>query len=154
RLEEEAMASPEKIVANPFRAGGMINNPAQFVGRQREIRAILSYVAGMCSVSIYGERRIGKSSLLPQILTTRRERLGKDCEFLYLDLQPINSAAEFYANACKSINCEHDLKKEKAPETEPTHDDLETAIQGRRVVLCLDEFGQSIEADFGSEFFN
>ncbi|MGH9847571.1 MAG: AAA family ATPase, partial [Blastocatellia bacterium] len=120
-----------------------------FIGRNREMREILSRVATMQSVSIYGERLIGKSSLLHHLVATGRQRLGEQVDFFYLDLQPLNSAAEFYTQACKAIN-----GKTYDADDEFAHDDLRAAIDGRQVVLCLDEFEQTIESDFGAEFFN
>ncbi len=160
--EDKAMETMG-IVANPYRAGGMIRSHDQFIGRVREIRDILSRVATMQSVSITGERRIGKSSLLQHITATGKKRLGDSYPehvFYYLDVQPIESAAEFYDRACKLIECEEDLRagehatRDKDDENVARDkDDLENAIAGRKVVLCLDEFEQAVVADFGAEFF-
>ena len=49
---------------NPFVTGPMIQNPLHFVGRIREAEDILAKIKGNHAVSIVGERRIGKSSLL------------------------------------------------------------------------------------------
>ena len=54
---------------NPFFFGGHITDPAKFVGRKAELRRIAAlletaHTGQMQSVSIVGERRIGKSSLL------------------------------------------------------------------------------------------
>lgn len=138
----------EKIVANPFQVGGMIRDGGKFFGRKREIREILSRVATMQSVSLVGERRIGKSSLLLHLTQHGSELLGdKTIQFHRLDLQPLTSPEEFYEHACKLIGKQFD----KADNT--THEDLEEAIRGQKIVLCLDEFEQAIEAEFGEDFF-
>jgi hypothetical protein len=152
------MMGTMEIVANPYQAGGMIRNHDQFIGREREIRDTLSRVATMQSVSVTGERRIGKSSLLLHITATGKKRLGDsypDHEFFYLDVQPIESAEEFYDRACKLIKCEEDrlAGAVAAEDAARDKDDLEDAIAGRKVVLSLDEFEQAVEADFGADFF-
>ncbi|HEY9432990.1 MAG TPA: hypothetical protein VI260_16115 [Blastocatellia bacterium] len=134
----------EKIFANPFQAGGRLRNPEHFVGRESELRQILSCVANMDSVSVVGPRRIGKSSLLHHIVATGQQRLNQSYRFHYLDLQPLCSAEEFYNRACEAI----------AGKPGSSYDDLETAIDGNKIVLCLDEFEQSVKADFGAEFFH
>src|SRR5262245_57544747 len=92
-----------KIVANPFQAGGKLRDTRHFVGRESEIRQILSRVANMDSVSVIGPRRIGKSSLLHHIVASGQQRLNESYHFHYLDLQPLDSAEEFYNLACEVI---------------------------------------------------
>jgi hypothetical protein len=134
----------EKIVANPFQAGGRLRNPESFVGRESDLRQILSRVANMDNVSIVGPRRIGKSSLLQHIVATGQQRLNQSYLFRYLDLQPLDSAEGFYNLACEII----------AGQPGRSYDDLKNAIDGKKIVLGLDEFEKSIEADFGAEFFD
>lgn len=52
------------ILYNPFTNRGMITKENEFVGREREISDILARIRNGNSVSVVGERRIGKSSLL------------------------------------------------------------------------------------------
>ena len=134
----------KKIVANPFQAGGKLRDTRHFVGRESEIRQILSRVANMDSVSVVGPRRIGKSSLLHHIVASGQQRLSESYHFHYLDLQPLDSAEEFYNLACEVI----------AGKQGRIYEDLKTAIEGKKIVLCLDEFEKSVEADFGAEFFD
>jgi hypothetical protein len=136
----------EKIVANPFQAGGRLRDPKHFVGRESDLRQILSRVANMDSVSVVGPRRIGKSSLLNHIVATGRRRLDQSQPYLfrYIDLQPLDAVEEFYNLACEVI----------AEKPGQSYDDLKTVIDGKKIVLCLDEFEKSVEADFGAEFFD
>ena len=134
----------EKIVANPYQAGGRLRKSEHFVGRESELRQILSRVANMDSVSVVGPRHIGKSSLLHHIVTTGQQRLNESYQFHYLDLQPLCSAEEFYDRACEAI----------IGEPGSCYDDLEAVIEGKKIVLCLDEFEQTLKADFGDEFFH
>lgn len=71
---------------NPFTVGVPIMNPADFFGRDREVSYCLARLSGMQSVSITGERRIGKSSLLHYLTATARERLGPEYRPAYVDL--------------------------------------------------------------------
>ena len=78
---------------NPYTNRGAIKNPQEFYGREREIRRIYSRLSSsqpQC-LSIIGERKVGKSSLLYFINheDTRKQWL-KDPEsylFLLIDLQ-------------------------------------------------------------------
>jgi len=149
------MSDTGKILANPFQTGGMLRDSQKFSGRQNELREVLSRVATMQSISIYGPQRIGKSSLLRHLVATGRRRLDEErFEFFYLDVQPLNSAEEFYAHACKTINGKEHQTQDGHEAIETSHNDLAAAIENRQVILCLDEFEQTIEADFGAEFFN
>jgi hypothetical protein len=129
---------------NPYGERGMIRNAAQFFGRGRELDEIFGRLATMGSVSVVGERRIGKSSLLYRIAQLATDRLGTDYECYYLDLERVLSTAEFYHRACEALDEEGD-----------THLDFERAIAGKKVVLCLDEFEQVAgNRAFGPDFFN
>ncbi len=50
--------------ANPFFHRRPIRDPAYFFGRQRETRLLLDMVGNAQSVSVLGQRRIGKTSFL------------------------------------------------------------------------------------------
>lgn len=71
---------------NPFIVGVPITDPADFFGREREISFCVARLRGMQSVSVTGERRIGKSSLLHYLTATARERLGPEYRPAYVDL--------------------------------------------------------------------
>ena len=81
------------MTSNPYTNRGTIRNPQEFFGREREVRRIFSRISSshpQC-ISIIGERKIGKSSLLYFIdhEETRRKWL-KDEEsyvFVLIDLQ-------------------------------------------------------------------
>jgi len=138
------MEKMEKIQANPFQCGGAVRDSRKFVGRNTELREILSRVATMQSVSVCGPRRIGKSSLLRHISDTGRPRLDETYQFHYEDLQPLTSPEEFYGRVCAAFG-------DKEGED---YDDLRAVIDGKKIVLCLDEFEKTVEADFGADFFD
>lgn len=125
---------------NPFTERGVIRDPKRFFGRKHELKQIFERLAAMQSVSIVGERRIGKSSLLAVIAATGPDRLGQEYEFHYIDLERVESTDDFIARVLDALSAEGETIR-----------DLERAIEGRKVVLCLDEFEQS--GEFSKEFF-
>lgn len=79
---------------NPFFYGGRIENPEHFIGRKTELRAIFSaletFSGGQAQhISLVGERRIGKSSLLYHVTQTYRARLSQPerYRFVFVDLE-------------------------------------------------------------------
>lgn len=52
------------MMNNPFRERGMIREPERFFGRVAEVRTIVERLATMGSLSLVGDRQMGKSSLL------------------------------------------------------------------------------------------
>lgn len=133
----------DNLLINPYSERGLIRDPEKFYGRQRELREVYSLLATMQSVSVVGERRIGKSSFLYRIAHPPNDELNGTFTLRFLDLQRVFSAEEFYQRACKELDYDGQ-----------SHRDLEEAVRGRQVVFCLDEFEQAYKEDFGSEFFN
>lgn len=129
---------------NPYSNRGRILDSSNFFGRNSELGEVFSRLKTMQSVSVIGERRIGKSSFLNRIANPTPDELAGSFTIHYLDLQRVFSAAEFYERACRK------LEREQGE----SHIDLEEAIQDKKVIFCLDEFEQAYEQDFGSEFFN
>lgn len=80
---------------NPYLNRVMIKNPLEFIGRTREIRKIYSRIDASHpqSVSVVGERRIGKSSLLNFIYHKENRKkfmtTNDQAIFVYLDFQRI-----------------------------------------------------------------
>ena len=54
-------------VRNPFFNRHRITDPAYFFGRQRELERLYSAIATHQCVSLVGERKMGKSSLLTRL---------------------------------------------------------------------------------------
>lgn len=52
------------IQHNPFYYGGTIKESRWFIGRKREVAEICEAIAASASVSVVGERRVGKSSIM------------------------------------------------------------------------------------------
>ena len=78
------------IPDNPFTIGPMIMKEEDFIGREAQLSDILTHIRNQGSVSIVGDRRIGKSSLLYHIFLTGNRRLedidNKRFNFIYIDL--------------------------------------------------------------------
>ena len=76
-------------LTNPFFHRGPIRDPAYFFGRERETSQILSLLGNRQSVSLVGQRRIGKTSLLfhladPQVFTQHGLNATEHL-FVYID---------------------------------------------------------------------
>jgi len=125
---------------NPFTERGIIRDPKLFFGRKHELKQTFERLAAMQSVSIFGERRIGKSSLLVMIAATGPDRLGEGIEFHYIDLERVEGTEDFVVRAIEALHGKGETAR-----------DLERAIEERKVVLCLDEFEQT--GDFSKDFF-
>lgn len=72
---------------NPFSNRAMIKNPDKFFGRKDELKTIFSRLSNLQSCDVFGERKIGKSSLLYYIFLKLRDELGDEYRVAYIDLQ-------------------------------------------------------------------
>lgn len=93
---------------NPFEYGTPITHPNLFFGRRTEIARIQDSIRQMRSISIVGERRVGKSSLLnlmasPELV--KEYDLGSDVIFCFVDLQGFEEIAlqEFWRWILKEL---------------------------------------------------
>ena len=71
---------------NPFHWRGMVTDRSAFIGREQELTRIFTRLESLGCVSMVGERRIGKSSLLYQAWLRAQERLGSSCRPAFADL--------------------------------------------------------------------
>jgi serine/threonine protein kinase len=137
---------------NPYLNRVMIKHSSEFFGRSREIRKIYSRLDAPHpqSISIVGDRKIGKSSLLNYIYHPRnRRRYMENHEntiFIYLDFQRdsehdvptfIDFLFSMFAYECGNA---HDYTKHQK-----TLDQLKAVIEelnseGKRIVILMDEF--------------
>jgi AAA+ ATPase superfamily predicted ATPase len=130
--------------ANPFVQQTMIRNPEQFVGRRAELDQILNLLKMMQGISLVGERRIGKSSLLYHIFLTGQARLGEETTIAYTDFPDVKDEKSFYQCLCRQLGLAGDK-----------FSDLEDAVRDRRVVFCFDEFERVMRTPaFSREFFD
>ncbi|OGG50687.1 MAG: hypothetical protein A3F84_09665 [Candidatus Handelsmanbacteria bacterium RIFCSPLOWO2_12_FULL_64_10] len=119
----------EQPSPNPFTQRGMIRDPGQFFGRRTELNHIFDRLRKMQSVSVVGERRIGKSSLLYHVFQTGRERIGAGVLLVYTDLPDVKDETGFYGRACQALGVEGN-----------DFGSLERVVRERKVAVCLDEF--------------
>lgn len=84
-----------QIFNNPYTNRGTIRSPEDFFGRTEELRNIYTRIQGGQSVSLVGERRIGKSSLLNALEFERDEyEVSEQFCFVPIDNQYIINCTE------------------------------------------------------------
>lgn len=71
---------------NPFHWRGTVTDPEAFIGRDQDFQAIFTRLKTLSCVSLVGDRRIGKSSLLYQAALRAPKLLGPNCRAVYIDL--------------------------------------------------------------------
>lgn len=158
---------------NPFVYGARITDPARFVGREAELRRIFStldtaHTGQLQSVSVVGQRRLGRSSLLYHLTQVYPRRLSRPEQyvFAYVDLESgkynrldallkgilSELAAALPAPASEGQAELREHLRNAIRDTEITFAGFETAVQRFRAlpgqslfpVVCLDEFEQLI----------
>lgn len=145
---------------NPFTPGGAITSRDQFFGRKRELSEIKARLEGMLSVSVVGEARIGKSSLLKVLEAELRQ--WPDYLPIYLSMDSYGTQAGFCRILLEKLlphvvpptGKEQVLRalegrveqQDESLTFEETAKVIEWAhASGRRVVLLLDEFKDLLE---------
>jgi len=143
----------------------MIQDPDQFYGRRREVTRILSRMGSdrPQSVSVVGERRIGKSSLLyhltcPQV-QTQYLRNSSSLVVVLLDFQQLRivSLKDFFRLLLTQIRAIH---KDLGAPGEPGYGAFQTILeslrqQGKKLILFFDEFDAiTSNSAFEGEFFS
>jgi serine/threonine protein kinase len=152
---------------NPYLNRVMIKHPSDFFGRRKEIRRIYSRLDAPHpqSISIVGERRIGKSSLLNYIYHPKNRKHNMtnhvNAIFVYLDFQrnvdfDVPKFIHFLLNIFG-----YEMKNENLyTQGENTLDRLKDVVQelhnkGKRIIVLMDEF-ESITRNerFDEQFFS
>jgi ligand-binding sensor domain-containing protein len=86
---------------DPYIVGDVVEEPEKFYGREEALAALLRALEAGNHVALYGERRIGKTSLLYQLAHRLREKGDAPGAYLYLpvfvNLQMVPEARFFYA---------------------------------------------------------
>ena len=98
--------SPTKTAhTNPFiPLNGVIDQPELFFDRYREIQRIFELLNNRSSVSVVGERAIGKSSLLKAICRQAATKLEIPRQPVYINLQYLENESDFYAELCEKLS--------------------------------------------------
>ncbi len=97
-------------MVNPFKFGEAVKGE-YFTNRKKEIKDITEYIKAGQNLFIYSYRRIGKTSLIKnvlEILTKRKEIIA-----VYVDIQQVTSIGEFIEVYSSSISRALITKKEK-----------------------------------------
>jgi len=136
---------------NPYLNRVAIQDPAQFYGRKRELAKIFSRLGASRpqSISLVGERKIGKSSLLNYIYSREvRQRYLTSAQnyiFLFLDLQQRRdiSLPEFFKSLFAQLkreagDLELDLPQADFDSVKAVLDNLQQ--RGRKLIVLFDEF--------------
>jgi hypothetical protein len=140
---------------NPFFHRGPIRDPAYFYGRQRETRLLLDLVRNAQSVSVLGQRRIGKSSCVlhaahSAVLQAHGLSADRYC-FAYVDCQGRGGMAEGEICSLLHQSLASELRAHvqwDEPERDDGGQDLRnlegyiarTTQAGFRPIFVLDEF--------------
>jgi class 3 adenylate cyclase len=148
---EQAARKPLPSRGNPYLNRVMVPHPAMFFGRAAIVRRLMSRLSCQPpqSVSIVGERRMGKSSLLNH-LRSPEARLGhlespETCLFLLVDFQQlrVGDPGQFFALLFTEMHrqCGKILSVELSHDYEGMRSLCEAvAAEGMRLVLLFDEF--------------
>ncbi len=144
---------------NPFFFGPKITNPQYFVGREKELKKIFGflnteYTGQMQHVSVVGERRIGKSSLLYRLTQVSGTYLPshEKYRFLYLDLQDprCHTVSGLLDHILKELHLTHPSKVTFGGVHEIVEKEREK--NGTWIILLMDEFEKLTER--AEEFTN
>jgi serine/threonine-protein kinase len=154
------------MTRNPYLNRVAIKEPSQFFGRTREVARIFSRIGAPRpqSISVVGERRIGKSSLLqfinhPQI----RARNLDDAQsyiFVFIDLQQKRrlTLEEFFKGLFELIAKE--VRDKAITKLLPGFDSLRGLLEkfrdtGRKLIVLFDEFDViTTNKTFDLEFYS
>jgi len=129
---------PRTIAPNPFTDVGCIDDPAHFFNRNNEFKRIFDALARNECVSIVGDSKIGKSSLLYQV--AKQGAININAQFAYLTLERVTSGSAFYEYACRALGGSGTRNR-----------DLARLIDsGQRKILCLDEMERLCDRSFGN----
>jgi hypothetical protein len=132
-------------LSNPYTNRKAILNPEDFFGRERETRDIYARTVKGESVSLVGERRMGKSTLLRAVnFAGERERFGIPESFhvAYVDMQYVGhcSEDELLEYVCLQLEEATGIPGEGAGRGRLKHLMRAARAQRLHVVLAIDEF--------------
>ncbi|MEI6777580.1 MAG: CHAT domain-containing protein [Chloroflexales bacterium] len=115
---------------NPFGQVGRISDTDSLFGRDDLLRRIFEELSKGVSISLVGERQVGKSSLLEQIRRLGPARLHLPAEtFIYLNMQLVDDERDFFEALCYEMSMDPSLRGSR----------LARALRGKQFVVCLDE---------------
>lgn len=132
----------------PFRVGGAIQSPKEFVGREQLLTKLYGAMVDRQSVSLHGERRTGKTSLLRRLTFSAPDstyQLPPMCVPIYFDFQKYSSApaADVWRALSKTID--HEIRTRR-----PEHTTAAQQFLAQALIACVpDAHPQVVGADVG-----
>jgi serine/threonine protein kinase len=163
----EVVSRTRSSKQNPYLNRVMLRNPEDFFGRQREVKRIYSRLDAPHpqSISVVGERRIGKSSLLNYIYQRRnRKRFMQNHEdsiFIFMDFQrSADLTIPKFIDILFSMFKYEQREQLKYAEGERNLDQLKDVVQelsneGKRIIVLMDEFEAITKNEsFDMQFFS
>ena len=153
---------------NPFQYGKPVHDPKDFFGRDREIRDIYRQILTSHSVSLIGERKIGKTSLLihlihPHVMTDY-DISTEDILMFYINMssRSLAKSSDVFRSflECISIEISGEIKKvaDLLLDKEHIHfrqfEEIISMINNnnKKIVFFLDEFEEISRAKEGDIF--
>src|SRR5262249_43479079 len=133
------------VLRNPYRNRSAIRSASDFFGRATEIGKIYERIVDGSSVSMIGERRVGKSSILNALdFPTIREEFDAPSElrFIFIDMHTIGGCREDELLAYMIFQASSALDLEGGETRRHTLRRIATDALSRRLkpVVLLDEF--------------
>jgi serine/threonine-protein kinase len=166
RLSQKLHSPKRRPGENPYLNRVMIRVPEDFYGRKSEIQRIYARIAAAArpqSISVVGERRIGKSSLLHYLYhpKNRKKYLAdpEHCAFAFIDFQeePLTSLTEFFKTIYNALMQEYlgEFKIALSPDYQGFRSLVRAFdAQGMRMIILFDEFEKVTSNPlFDPEFF-
>jgi len=143
---------------DPYLVGPIITDPDRFYGREETLTELLRALDAGNHIALYGERRIGKTSLLHQLAHRLRQMTDASCQYVpaFVSMQMVSEPRFFYAlisaiaKAASAYTRSLNLLMDERPDRFDSldlADDLETLLPALqratrkppRIVLLLDE---------------
>jgi hypothetical protein len=152
------MMNKEVETTSPFICGKMIKDPRSFWGRKEEAFNIISLLKNLESVSILGDRRIGKTSLAYYIFSTKNKNFDASYEFIWLDGQSnhMNSINNFFTE----ISSKSSLDYSSGNDNQSCRIHFEDAVKKscKKIIVFINEFEllthSTRQREFDDSFFN
>lgn len=146
---------------NPYLHRGVLTGYADLVGRRAELAECFSLIASGDSpqnVSLYGDRWIGKSSLLMAVQRRLPESVPSAADYVcaHLDVQGIGTPRTFYSRLAGALAMAGQRRDLRVNETAAAlRDAVETLSRSSRLVVLLDGFDAiTRNPNFPVEFFS
>jgi len=146
---------------NPYYHRGPIRDPKQFYGREEELQSLLSLCKRRQCVEVVGERKIGKTSLLYQVLnkTGDVQSFSDDpCVAVYLNPGLIATPYEFFGRVFRSIGKQIPslgIEVYEEIDQKNVHKLLKRQLGPRPLILLLDEFEKLVsKTSFDPDFYS